>query len=171
MWRSATLASAGRPSLTFGQRKWFEKSGPFLTPRGVDPSRGLFMMNDQASQDILLVEDDVDLREALAELLEGRGFRVSTATNGADALQRLQSMPAPPDVILLDLMMPVMDGYGFLDARRVEPLLASIPVIVVTAAHALDRARLGDLTPVIRKPIQLPQLMSALRQFGASGSA
>ncbi|HVZ32223.1 MAG TPA: response regulator [Polyangiaceae bacterium] len=128
-------------------------------------------MNDNSGQDILVVEDDLDLREALAELLEGRGFRVNTATNGADALQRLQSMDAPPDVILLDLMMPVMDGYGFLDARRLEPMLASIPVIVVTAAHALDRARLGALTPVLPKPIQVPQLMTALRQFGAGGSA
>jgi two-component system chemotaxis response regulator CheY len=129
------------------------------------------MVNDQSNPDILVVEDDIDLREALAELLEGRGFRVSTATNGADALQRLQNMQEPPDVILLDLMMPVMDGYGFLDARRLQPALASIPVIVVTAAHVLDRARLGDLTPVIPKPIQLPQLMTALRQFGSSGSA
>jgi CheY-like chemotaxis protein len=129
------------------------------------------MMNDPSNQDILVVEDDLDLREALAELLEGRGFRVSTATNGADALQRLETMQDPPDVILLDLMMPIMDGYGFLDARRLQPLLASIPVIVVTAAHVLDRARLGDLTPVIPKPIQVPQLMTALRQFGSSGSA
>ncbi|HEU4577928.1 MAG TPA: response regulator [Polyangiaceae bacterium] len=122
-----------------------------------------------SSSGVLVVDDDVDVREALAEILAGRGYRVSSAPNGAEALQLLRSASNPPRVILLDLMMPVMDGYEFLDARRSDPALAAVPVVVITAGHRIDRARLGD-TPLIAKPIKLPQLMSTLQQFGASGN-
>jgi signal transduction histidine kinase/CheY-like chemotaxis protein len=116
---------------------------------------------------VLIVDDDVDIREALAEILVQRGFAVTSAPNGAAAAHLLKGMAEPPSVILLDLMMPVMDGYEFLALRRSEPLLAAIPVIVITAAHGVDRARLGDTTPVIPKPIELSKLMSTLQQLGA----
>lgn len=116
---------------------------------------------------VLIVDDDVDIREALAEILEQRGFAVTSAPNGAAAVRELRAMDKPPGAILLDLMMPVMDGYEFLELRRREPFLASIPVIVITAGHGVDRARVGEATPVIPKPIELSKLMSALQQLGA----
>ncbi len=128
--------------------------------------------SDEAATDgprpkILLVDDDRDIREALTETLEDAGYAVSTATNGADALRVLGEMEAPPSAILLDLMMPVMDGYGFLEARRDQAGFAAIPVVVVTAGHGIDRSRLSDAFAIIPKPIKLRLLMSTLRQAAA----
>ena len=114
---------------------------------------------------ILIVDDDLDIREALAETLEDRGFVVITAANGRDALATLRSAKALPSIILLDLMMPVMDGYGFLEERRRDPTLASIPVAIITAGHGVDRSRLGDSAPIVPKPINVAQLVNTLRQL------
>jgi CheY-like chemotaxis protein len=111
---------------------------------------------------IVLVDDDADIREALSELLEDRGFQVRTATNGQEALALLHSLSAPPSAILLDLMMPLMDGYGFLEQQRKDPALAAIPVAIVTAGHAVDRTRVGLVIPIIGKPINVPTLCRTL---------
>ncbi len=118
-------------------------------------------------QTILVVDDDVQDRETLVEVLEGRGFAVNTASNGLEALRLVQKATTPFMVILLDLMMPIMDGYEFLDERRKDTRLASIPVIVVTAGYGIDRIRLGD-APVIPKPIVVPRLMSTLGELRAA---
>jgi CheY-like chemotaxis protein len=120
---------------------------------------------------ILLVDDDPDIREALADTLEDYGFNVITAAHGADALRCLRGMTSLPRIILLDLMMPIMDGYRFLDERRKDPVLVSIPVAVITAGHGVDRNRLGDGTPIVPKPIKLPQLMDTLRALHPRGTA
>ena len=87
---------------------------------------------------VLIVDDDPDIREILAETLVDKGFDVATAANGLEALRILESMSVPPSAILLDLMMPIMDGYGFLERRRRDPALASIPLAIVTAGHGVD---------------------------------
>lgn len=119
---------------------------------------------------VLLVDDDRDIREALGETLEDHGFEVTTACNGVEALRLLRSMKSPPAFILLDLMMPIMDGYAFLDERRKDEALAAIPVVVITAGHRFDRRRLGDGTPVVPKPIKLPMLLDTVRAFHATGT-
>jgi CheY-like chemotaxis protein len=111
---------------------------------------------------ILIVDDDIDIRELLAETLEALGFSCVTAENGLSALELARSMPAPPSVILLDLMMPVMDGYGFLDERRNDPGLAGIPVAIVTAGHGVDPSRLANGTTIIPKPIDVPKLVKVI---------
>jgi CheY-like chemotaxis protein len=68
-------------------------------------------------------------------------------------------------VILLDLMMPVMDGYGFLDQRSRDAALADIPVAVITAGHGVDQGRLGDDLEVLPKPIDVPRLLRTLQQL------
>jgi CheY-like chemotaxis protein len=113
---------------------------------------------------ILLVEDDLDIRELLAESLEGEGFNVVTAKNGLDAIQVIRSMMLPPSIILLDLMMPLMDGYGFLEHRNRDARLASIPVAILTAGHGVDRSRLGNGAVIIPKPIDLPRLIGVLHR-------
>ena len=70
--------------------------------------------------------------------LEGEGFEVSRAANGEEALRRLHDGSAPPGVILLDLMMPVMDGWTFLGAQRRDPAIAEIPVVVTSAEDGAD---------------------------------
>ena len=120
---------------------------------------------------IVLVEDDRDIREILAVTLEDEGFAVVTATNGLEALRIIRDLPKPPSVILLDLMMPVLDGYGFLAERRKDAALASIPVAVITASHGVDRRQVDTDTPIIAKPVDLPHLVSVLDQLGARSEA
>jgi CheY-like chemotaxis protein len=113
---------------------------------------------------ILVVEDDLDIRELLAETLEDLGFSAVTASNGLEAARLVRTMPAPPSLILLDLMMPVMDGYAFLEERAKDSLLSSIPVAIITAGHGVDPERLGG-TPIVPKPIDLPLLVSVIQDL------
>jgi signal transduction histidine kinase/CheY-like chemotaxis protein len=114
---------------------------------------------------VLLVDDDLDVREALADLLEHRGFPVVTAGNGVEALAILRATGERPSLILLDLMMPVMDGYEFLEAQRRDPDLSEIPVAIITAGQAVDRARVAVAIPVLSKPIDVKRLMDTLRRL------
>jgi CheY-like chemotaxis protein len=116
-----------------------------------------------ASDPVLIVDDDPDIRDALEDLLTGRGFSVLLASNGAEALKVLRGLARPPSIVLLDVMMPVMDGYGFLEERRKDPTLAHIPVAIITAGHGVDLTRLGETVPILYKPIRVPDLMLALR--------
>jgi signal transduction histidine kinase/CheY-like chemotaxis protein len=113
---------------------------------------------------VLIVDDDRDIREAVAETLEDKGFAVLSANNGLEALKLLRSGEPRPSVILLDLMMPVMDGYRFLAEQRADPAIAGIPTVIFTAGHGVERSRLGDV-PVLAKPIDVPLLVSTLRRL------
>ena len=116
---------------------------------------------------LLLVEDDSSIRFALSDMLTDEGFDVTTVVNGRDALDELRHS-APPDVILLDLMMPVMDGWEFRVEQRADPLLASIPLLAMSAdLSAKARAIAAD--GYIRKPIDFPDLLRQLH--GAVGRA
>jgi CheY-like chemotaxis protein len=117
---------------------------------------------NSGERQVLIVDDDLDIRETLSELLEHRGFDVVTAENGLAALKLLRSSRAAPSVILLDLMMPVMDGYSFLEERKKDSALATIPVAIVTAGHAVDRGRLGNAPPIVSKPIDVSKLVGIL---------
>ncbi len=81
---------------------------------------------------VLLVDDDYDIRAVLCEVLEQEGFRVGVATNGREALTYLENNPVP-SLILLDLMMPVMNGFEFRELQVANPKWAKIPVIVMSA--------------------------------------
>jgi len=87
---------------------------------------------------ILIVEDNDDLRETVADLLDAEGYTVTTAQHGAEALEYLRHSH-PPHLILLDLMMPVMDGWSFRRQQLQEPHLALIPTVVTTAIGASER--------------------------------
>jgi CheY-like chemotaxis protein len=119
---------------------------------------------------VLVVDDDLDIREALTETLQDRGFAVRAAANGREALNLVRALVVPPAMILLDLMMPVMDGYEFLAARKAEPALESIPVAVITAGYGVDRNRLGDQVPVLRKPVDVEEIVRALKSLGSRGA-
>jgi len=116
-------------------------------------------------QSVLVVDDDVDIREILAEVLGEVGFEVITAANGREALTVARDTSLRPSVILLDLMMPIMDGYGFLEQRSADPVLASIPIAIVTAGHGVDRARIGHGIPIIPKPFETQQLVGVLHHL------
>lgn len=113
---------------------------------------------------VLIVEDNSATREALALILEGSGYMVLTAPHGRAALDQLRNGQRP-DLILLDLMMPVMDGWQFRAAQRSDAALADIPVIVCSAASDRQR-RIEQLGSVefLGKPVEVEDLLSAIRR-------
>jgi CheY-like chemotaxis protein len=114
-------------------------------------------MSDTRS--ILVVEDDHDVRGAVAALLEGEGYSVVEASHGEEALRHLRSS-APFCLILLDLYMPVMNGWRFRDEQLRDPTLAAIPVIVVSAdAGTLDKAAALGAVEGMVKPIRFERLL------------
>lgn len=116
---------------------------------------------------ILIVDDDLDIRELLAEALQDLGFASVSAANGLEAAKLIRSMEVRPSLILLDIMMPVMDGYAFLQERSKDPTLAAVPVAIITAGHGVDRGRLGNAT-IIPKPIDLPRLVDVIERLRSS---
>jgi CheY-like chemotaxis protein len=113
---------------------------------------------------ILLVEDDALIRESLQDALEMDGYRIVAAANGREALDRLPSMPKPC-LILLDLMMPVMNGWQFVEALQQDVELAAIPIVVLTAfGRELERHRIAT-RDVIAKPVDLDRLSRVVKGF------
>jgi len=106
---------------------------------------------------VLIIEDDVELRSMMDAILANDGFEPLTASNGRDALQALQG-GADPQVIILDLMMPVMDGWQFRRALRHYPRLWGIPTVIVSA---LSNPNVSELQPaaVLCKPVNVDELM------------
>ena len=111
---------------------------------------------------VLIVEDDEDLRDMMAQMLTLEGFQATTAANGREALDYLHTS-SKPHVILLDLMMPVMDGWEFRRLQQADPELAPVPVIVLSA---LDSARAAtvDAAAFLRKPLDFDRLLELVRQ-------
>jgi two-component system chemotaxis response regulator CheY len=110
------------------------------------------------SREILVVDDDPDIRDGLAEALTSEGYTVRTAADGEDALRQLRARAA--DLILLDLMMPVMDGWAFRAAQKRRPEIARIPLLVVTASGA----EFSDADAVLRKPFELTDLLRLVKR-------
>ena len=115
---------------------------------------------------ILVVEDDPTIRMAVAEALEDMGYLVETASNGAEALAKVRDDGFA--AIVLDLMMPVMSGWEFLDACGDELLAAGIPVAVATAAHAPGAvASRPAVSAVLSKPFDLDVLEAIVQRLTA----
>jgi CheY-like chemotaxis protein len=110
---------------------------------------------------IMVIDDDQSIRSALSDLLEHEGYRVLTVADGGRALTHL-AQEELPDLILLDLMMPVVDGWKFRAEQMMNPRLASIPVIIITAVTPNDlRPDLG--VEIVRKPFDTQALLSLIR--------
>ena len=111
------------------------------------------------------MEDDPDTRESLVDLLDEEGYDVHTARDGADALEWLQANDLP-QVILLDLMMPRMNGWIFRLEQQKDPVLAAIPVVLMSGIPR-SGARCGFLRAAghLRKPLDVPSLLRLLEQY------
>ncbi len=121
------------------------------------------MSPSSASPIVLVVDDDPDILEALSEILEAEGFQIRRARHGKEALERLE--PDPPQLILLDLMMPVMDGWEFAHQLRLRPGGLNIPIIVLSADRnvgpkAKEIGALGHLA----KPFELNDLLNLVQK-------
>ena len=112
---------------------------------------------------LLLVEDDGELRNSLSELLLSDGYEVVEASNGSEALDCARRIPAP-DLILLDLMMPVKDGWQFRVEQKRDPTIASIPVVAFSADDT-PKAVAIDAEAYIKKPFQYPALVETVRRI------
>ncbi len=115
---------------------------------------------------ILVVEDDAETREAMQSLLELHGYTVITAADGSEALARLRG-GLKPSLILLDLMMPGMDGFEFVNEKRQDPRFSPIPVVIYSGHHdaQANAARLGA-DGYFQKPVAIERLLEMVEKYG-----
>ena len=113
---------------------------------------------------VLVVEDDPDIRATLCEALEDNGYATAGAGNGVEALAYLRSGAEKPCLILLDLMMPVMDGQTFRAEQRADAALADIPVVVISAYRDVEKYAEDLATDYLAKPVRLETLLETTRK-------
>jgi len=111
---------------------------------------------------VLVVDDEFDLSSTVRAILEGEGYRVDVCANGREALDRLAG--SRPDLVLLDVMLPVVDGYGVLKAMRQSPGLADVPVVLMNSFP--PKGDSGGFQGFLRKPFSLGGLLDAVKQAG-----
>jgi CheY-like chemotaxis protein len=117
----------------------------------------------EAKPTILLVDDDPEVRDSIMDVLEVSGYRVMTAANGLEGIELLRSEPEHPDLILLDMLMPVMDGREFRAEQQKDPELAEIPVVVITAYGVPeDQEEAFRSVEVLEKPFALTALLDTV---------
>jgi CheY-like chemotaxis protein len=109
---------------------------------------------------VLVVDDEADMRDSLQELLEDAGFTVATAANGAEALEILNG-EALPSVMILDLIMPVLSGNELYDQMQKDPRLSKIPVVISTS----DPSRAPSGVLIMKKPVELRRLLGTVRRY------
>jgi CheY-like chemotaxis protein len=119
--------------------------------------------------DILVVDDDFDIRDTMSEILAEQGYEVVSAANGSEALTWLRENAAPA-VVLLDWMMPICDGACFRSQQLADPLLSKIPVVLVSAAPMLERLAVG-MEGYLKKPVDLSSLLGVVSRFVPSRDA
>lgn len=115
---------------------------------------------------VLIVEDDKSIRDALQELLQSEGYTVITATNGHKALTFLRSTDTLPGIILLNLMMPVMNGIQFRAEQESDARLGGIPVILMTADRNIESKRMKiGARGFIRKPFEIDDVVKKIERY------
>jgi CheY-like chemotaxis protein len=114
---------------------------------------------------VLVIDDDPLIRDTMSEILEESGYRVITAAHGREALD-LMRQGEQADAIILDLMMPVMDGWQFLEAKARDDALSAVPVLIHTAftAYHDGQNRSGDVLGVFRKPGDFARMIGVLSE-------
>lgn len=118
------------------------------------------------SKNILIVEDDLDIAENLKSLLALEGYSSEISKDGLEALNRLRDGSPRPNLILLDLMMPVMDGFQFYREQQADPTLAGIPVVVMTAGGNVEaKVQQMGIEAYFRKPIDVDKLFSTIERL------
>jgi CheY-like chemotaxis protein len=127
---------------------------------------------DPGDDYVLLVDDDEDIREAVELVLSAHGHRVAAVADGSAAFNWLTSGRRHPCVVLLDLMMPGMNGFELRSLMETEPSLAPIPVVVLTGAGVQADKRSQELkAPILRKPVSMATLLDTIERFCCSGRA
>ena len=116
---------------------------------------------------VLVVDDDPVIRSTVAELLVDEGYKVEQAGDGKQALQLVRQ--STPDAIVLDLMMPVLDGWAFVDQCRMVPQCADVPIVVMSATHGLhetaERLHAMGVRAVVAKPFDVDALIAIVQRY------
>jgi CheY-like chemotaxis protein len=112
---------------------------------------------------VLVIDDDSGIRDSLAECLQVEGYAVACASNGADGLERLRVQR--PDLVLVDLLMPVMNGHEFLAELRGDPNLQGLPVVLMTGSTPRPGHLLPAADAMLPKPFELDELLALVRRF------
>ena len=124
------------------------------------------MKTSPSRKKILVVEDDDAIRESMLELLEGEGYLVSSAENGQIALDSLCAATELPDLILLDLMMPIKDGFQFCSEKALNEKIAKVPVIVMSAYGQIqEKQEKARAVAHIRKPFDIDHVIETVKRF------
>jgi CheY-like chemotaxis protein len=124
------------------------------------------MMVGNAKHLVMIVEDDRGVRESIVEVLEDHDYQPLVASNGREAIECLRAQGAKPRVILLDIMMPVMDGWEFRALQKADPELAAIPVVLLTAHANIEEAVSGmHADGALQKPLHLQTLLATVERF------
>lgn len=115
---------------------------------------------------ILIIEDDMDIRQSMSDIFEDLGYKVYTAANGQEGLNVLRKTEHPPGLIILDLMMPIMDGEGFRAEQVKDEALIKIPTVLLSADSRLPiRAKDIGFQEYVKKPIDLDHLISLAQKY------
>jgi CheY-like chemotaxis protein len=124
------------------------------------------MTSDTAKEKkILIVEDDPEIRDALTEILEFEGYQVAIAKNGKEGIDYLRTFPSP-SLILLDFMMPIMNGQQFLEAKKEDPGISQIPVVILSADNAVEqKAKISERGQFLKKPVELDHLLDIVNSY------
>jgi CheY-like chemotaxis protein len=122
------------------------------------------------SRRVLIVEDDELIRDSLLEALQDKGYEALGAADGREALDKLASLESPPCLIVLDLMMPIMDGREFRRLQLEDPALKQIPVVVISAFRDLEGIA-KELQPVglFKKPLKLRDFLQIVQEHCPNG--
>lgn len=145
--------------------RWFAQQADYVVPdrtgrRGSQDTRARAV---ERRGMVVVIEDDADVATTMAEVLHDEGYGVITTPNGREALDVLRALPAPPGLILLDLMMPEMNGWEFREAQIRDESLATIPVVIMTAhADRFDRDELHRPSALLRKPLSTDVLIDTV---------
>lgn len=114
---------------------------------------------------ILIIEDDAEIRETLTEILQMEGYAVHSVKNGQEGIDYLRTS-SPPALILLDYMMPVMNGGQFRTVQKEDPKLSKIPVVVLSAdSSVFQKSDVVGVHGFLRKPIELERLLSMIKVY------
>jgi CheY-like chemotaxis protein len=123
--------------------------------------------NSQNSKKLIfIVEDDQFILESLVELLTEEGYQVLAARNGQEAIDSLRGLKDLPNLILLDLMMPIKDGVAFRKEQAEDPRLSSIPIVLMSADGQLEAKRISmNLQHHIKKPVDIDTVLDTVKRF------
>lgn len=142
---------------------------PLVPPESVHGPSALVPAPDSSKGPVLIIDDDASLLDALSRLLARDGYEVRTAPDGAAGLSLARQ--CGPSIIVLDVMMPVMDGWEVLKALKTDPALKNTPVVMLTILDEAERGLALGAVEYLFKPIDRPQLMGVLRKYRPAGSS